>query len=268
MRKLCVSLASSSAWPSPVRTWVAGRQDRTSIDGEQLRLRRSLRRSRADLVELPFLLEEPLRRAAGRRRRASPRRCCLRPRSRTAPTRAAAVRRPSACTPICSPTSMSFLRGSGRVHGDIAGGRPVALLEHDRVEAGLGGVDREADVRRAAELDHVAVVVDQLRFTADTAHRGVDFGQRPHLGEQRLVERRDLDSRLLADVEGGLAGDDGVGALVDRREDRVEGLRDRVGQDIRARDRRHAEHDREAREERSELPGPEGAKGDSSSFDV
>ena len=53
--------------------------------------------------------------------------------------------------------------------------RPGSFLEHERVEASLGGVDREPDVRRAAELDHVAVVVDQLRLSADAAH-GVDHG--------------------------------------------------------------------------------------------
>ena len=93
---------------------------------------------------------------------------------------------------------MSFLRGRGRVDGDVAGGRPVALLEHERVEAGLGGVDREADVRRAAELDHVAVVVDQLRLSADAAHSGVDFWQR------RTSASRDSSNEGISTPESSL----------------------------------------------------------------
>ena len=81
----------------------------------------------------------------------------------------------------CSPTSMSFLDAVDVSTATSLRPGQVALLEHERVEASLGGVDREADVRRAAELDHVAVVVDQLRLSADAAHSGVDFGQRLHL---------------------------------------------------------------------------------------
>jgi hypothetical protein len=140
--------------------------------------------------------------------------------------------------------------------------RPRALLEHEGVEAGEGRIDREADVRCAAELDHLAVAADQLRLACHTADGGVDAGEATHLLEQSLVERRRLDARVLRKVERRLPGDDRVGATVDRREDRVEGVLDRVREHERAGDRGHAEHDREAGQECPQLAAPERAKGD------
>ena len=144
--------------------------------------------------------------------------------------------------------------------GDVAVGRPVALFETMELKrAWAGSIEKPMFGAPPNWITSPSSPIS-CAVAADAAHGGVDFGQRLHLGEQRLVERRDLDTRVLADVEGRIAGDDGVGALVDRREDRVEGLRDRVREDKRARDRRDAEHDREAGEERPELAAPEDSR--------
>ena len=63
-------------------------------------------------------------------------------------------------------------------------------------------------------------------------------------------------SRGRVDADRRLAGDRGVGAAVDVREDRVERVRDRVREHERAAHRRDPEHDRERGQERPELAAP------------
>ena len=65
------------------------------------------------------------------------------------------------------------------------------LDERERVELGLRRVDAEAEVRRAAEDDRLAVLADQLRLAADAADRRLRRPAAPAtVGEQRLGERR------------------------------------------------------------------------------
>jgi hypothetical protein len=120
----------------------------------------------------------------------------------------------------------------------------------------------EAEVRRSAEDDRVAVL-DELRvLRRDSADCVGDVGQRPDLCEERLAEGGFGRSGSVLDVEGRAAGDRRVGPLVDVREDRVERLVDRVGQDERAAHRRDAEHDRDRRQRGAELPGQEAFEGE------
>ena len=70
---------------------------------------------------------------------------------------------------------------------------------------------REAEVRRAAVDDRLAVVADQLRLAVDAALGRGDARDRAHL--RRAATRRSSgagDAALVREVEGRLAGDDGV----------------------------------------------------------
>ena len=69
-------------------------------------------------------------------------------------------------------------------------------------------------------------------------------GSVAHAREQRLGQRRRRDAVVRVAADRALAGDDGVGVLVDLREDGAERGLDRVRQDVRAADHRDAEHDR------------------------
>src|SRR5205085_4964802 len=56
-----------------------------------------------------------------------------------------------------------LLVGSADVDDDLVGrGGPAALLERQRVELGLAGVDAPAEVRRPAVGDLLAVLADEL----------------------------------------------------------------------------------------------------------
>ena len=69
------------------------------------------------------------------------------------------------------------------VDHDLAVLRPDTLDEGEAVERRLRRVDAEAEVRRAAEGDRLAVVADQLGVAADAADRLRDVRQGLHLGE-------------------------------------------------------------------------------------
>ena len=142
----------------------------------------------------------------------------------------------------------------GLVDDDVAAAGPGALHERERVEAGVAVGDAEAEVRRAAVDDRLAVVADQLRLTVDAALGRLDVGQTADLRQERLVEGRCARARAFREVERRLAADHGVGALADVVEDRVERLVDRVGQHERPHDHGDAEHDRERGQHGAELP--------------
>ena len=62
--------------------------------------------------------------------------------------------------------------------------------------------------------------------------------------------------------------DDDVRALANVREDRVEGLVDRVGEDVGAADHRHTEHDRERGQRDPQLPPEQAPQRDANQFSV
>ena len=160
---------------------------------------------------------------------------------------------PSAWTPTVSPISEVLLAGSRLVDHDLARLRPRPLDERQRVERRVALRDAEAEIRRAAVHDHLAVVSDELRLAVDASLRLRDARHGAHLREQRFVEGRRRRARLVGQVERRLAADDGVRALADVREDRVEGLVDRVREDERAADHRDAEHDGDRGQARPQL---------------
>ena len=163
--------------------------------------------------------------------------------------------------------------GPERGHGDhvadlevLAGGRvgidgdllrplgPLARLELERAELRQRRVIAESELGRAFGADGLAVAAEDLGVVGlvrrDRASGRLDLGQRPHLGEQRRGNRRGPALRALDDL---LAGDHRVGLLVRRREDAVERLLDRVGQDERPAHHHDADHDGQGRQQGTHL---------------
>ena len=104
----------------------------------------------------------------------------------------------------------------------------------------------EAEVRRAAVDDRLAVRRRSAALAVDAALGRADVRQRAHL--RRAATRRAAARSSPArsrEVEGRLAGDRRRPSPRGLGEDRVERLVDRVGEHERAADHRDAEHDRE-----------------------
>src|SRR6185312_4287820 len=147
-----------------------------------------------------------------------------------------------------------LVRGGGVDHHLVVG-RPVALRDRQRRELRPRRIHAEAEVRRAAEGDRLAVL-HELRLARHAADRVLHVRKLPHLVEQGLVERRDralVPAHRVRVLHRAAAGDGRVGAAVDRLEDRVERLGDRVGEHEGAAHQRHAEHDRDRGEYRAKL---------------
>ena len=163
--------------------------------------------------------------------------------------------------------------GSERCHGDrvtdceVLRGRrvgvegdllrpfgPLAGLELERAELRQRRVVAESELGCVAGADGLAVAAEDLgpvgRDRRDRATGRLDLGQRPYLREQRLGNGRGPALGALDDL---LAGDHRVGLLIRRAEDAVESLLDRVGEDERAADHRHADHDGQRRQQSADL---------------
>ena len=156
-------------------------------------------------------------------------------------------------------------RGAG-VEDDLArAAGPAAARQTQRVEARLRRIDAETERRAAVAGDHLAVLVDQLRDVGvrveveDLAGGRLDARR---VADAREQLRRDGRATRVRVVGERPAADDGVGLRVRAREDRVERLRDRVGEQEAAADHRDAEHDRERRERGAELPPEEASERD------
>src|SRR5262245_9800363 len=127
---------------------------------------------------------------------------------------------------------------------------PTPTDQGDRIEAALARVDAEAEVGCAAARDGLAVAVDQLDGVEQiAAGRGGHVRQGSDPWEQAGGDGGG-GVRALDDL---LAGDDRIGVAVGGGQSGVERLFDRVGQDIGTTDPRHAEHDRQAGEDRAGL---------------
>ena len=228
------------------------REDRPDLV-EQLRVAHARLRGDRDLVELSLLGEEALRsrQVEARERRAADR--GHRAEFDDARDPQTLSRPVGLRTDLLSELEV-LLAGRRLVDHDLAGAGPVAVDQFQRVEPRIAVRDAEAKVRSAAIHDRLAVVADQLSLAVDARLGGRDAGEGPHLREQRLVERRRLRGVVAGEVEGRATRDDDVRALADVREDRVEGLVDRVGEDVGAADHRHTEHDRERGQRRPQLP--------------
>ena len=159
---------------------------------------------------------------------------------------------PSTCTPIVWPTFRSFLSAVDWSTTSSFGPGQAPCTSVRLLNCGFVGSTENP--RFGAPPN--AIVLPSLTSWGSRSRRRrsrPDVRQRPHLREQRLVERR-LGRSVVADVECRLRRDGGVRVPVDVREDRVERLVDRVGEDERAAHRRDAEDDRDRGQRRAELP--------------
>ena len=158
-----------------------------------------------------------------------------------------------------SPTSRSFLSAvdMSTTTSSASGQAPSTSVR--RVELGLRRVDGEAEVRRAAEDDRLAVLDEAgrsptrrrrsrpRRRAASRTFASSDSSKGGSVVPEPVLERRTATCRVIvASVPS-----------VDVREDRVERLVDRVGEDERAAHHRDAEHDRDRGERGAELPAQE-----------
>ena len=144
--------------------------------------------------------------------------------------------------------------GGALVDHDLAvGRRPLTRGQLHRVEAGLLGIEAEAEGRRAAAGDRLAVAADDLGLVGgaleveDRPGRGGHPGQPADAGGERFGDRH-VAGRFADDA---LAADHGAGPLVGGVEDAIEGARDRVGEDVGAAHHRHAEDDRDRGQDRA-----------------
>ncbi len=226
-------------------------EDRANLRDELVGRDAALRTD-ADLVELPRLVEEALggREIEARERRAAD------GGDRAEPDEARDAKPLDGTLRLHAEllTDLDVLLARRRlVDHDLTGLRPAAGDEGEGVEPGLRRIDAEPEVRRASEDDRLPVLADQLRLAAHAANRGPHVRQRLHLRQQRLVEGRGGGSPTAREIECRLAADHRVRSLVALREDRVEGIRDRVREDVGAAHHRDAEDDRNCRESGTEL---------------
>ena len=241
----------------------ARRQDLLDL-GRELLGRDPGFRLRADLVELADAAEEHLRRRqveAGERRAAEARRAAELDEARRS---SSAAPGPFASTPIVWPTSRSFLPAVALSTTSSPAPGQLAVDERERVElrAASGSTLKP---RCGAPPKAITLPLWPTRFaippTPPTASG--DVGQGAHL--LRAATRSNGGAgraRLVGEVERRLAGDGRVGAAVDLGEDPVEGALDRVGEDVRARHHRDAEHDRDRRQHRPQLAAEEARQRD------
>ena len=160
-----------------------------------------------------------------------------------------------------------LLGGGLLVDDDLVRARPATFDEREWVERRVGIRDREAEVGRASVDDRLAVVADQLRrLGVDGTLRLFHRRQCLHLGEQGLVEGRLRDTAAVGEVELRLPGDHGIRAGTDVVEDALERLVDRVGEHVGATDHGDAEHDRQSRQRRPQLPAEQAADGEASHY--
>ena len=124
----------------------------------------------------------------------------------------------------------------------------------------LRAVDPEPERRVAVRLDRLAVAADQVRVRRvavqvdQRAGGRSDAGHSPDPLEHGLRDGRVAAVRVVDELP---AAHDRVGVAVGAGEDRVERLRDRVGQDEAAADHRDAEHDRQRRQDGADAAGEE-----------
>ena len=203
-----VSFASSAACSAPVRTCVAGGQDRADLGDELLRARRRLRRRPGSRRACPPCANSCC--AVGRSKPASvaPPIVATEPNLTMPGDLATARPGPRPATPIVSPTVKSFFAAVDSSITTSSGPGPGALDEGERVERrAASGSTLKPRFGRAAEDDRLAVLADQLRLAVDAADRGRDARQRLDL--RRAATRRTAapSCRAVGEVERRLAGD-------------------------------------------------------------
>ena len=200
-----VCFASSRAWAVPEPHLCSRRQDRAHLLQDLLRRDGRLRSDR-DLIDPPLLVEQTSARLASRSPQASRRRAAR-------PSRTGRSRRSAASEPglqpgrrSCRPTAKCFFFATFVSITISLPCRPGARDELQRIERRVAVLDAEAEVGRAAEDDRLVLAVDELRrFALHAAVSERDVGKRPHLGDDRLRDRRRKGALSLGDVERRLA---------------------------------------------------------------
>ena len=134
-----------------------------------------------------------------------------------------------------------------------SGGLPIRDLEAVQL-LGVDPVSAQGGRAHLRVADGIAVLVDELRVAAD-----VGFGDVDAVNVRHRVEERGVDPPALFDLlrvsNAAFGAHDGVGVLVDVREQVIEGLLDGVGQHERPRHEGHAQHDSEGGRQETELVG-------------
>ena len=157
-------------------------------------------------------------------------------------------------TPIVSPTSKCFVFAVFASIAISCGAlRPAAGGQDERVEPLVAlRVDAEREARRAACARDAPCCSRPTSFASSEMPPSATAtpGSPRTFCEQRLGQRRRRDALVRVAADRALAGDHGVGVLVDLGEDGAERGLDRVGEDVGAADHRDAEHDRDRRQQR------------------
>src|SRR6266508_6063685 len=126
--------------------------------------------------------------------------------------------------------------------------------ERQRVEALVSpSIDAKGEGRCATAGDDLAVSTEEVDLVRDLSCGCIYLWKLPHLRKHRRGKSGCLLCVAVGVLECDLAGDNGVGVFVRLVDDRREGSRDRVREDICAADHRDAEHDRKRRQNRAEL---------------
>ena len=137
------------------------------------------------------------------------------------------------------------------VHDDVVGRRRRRALDEPELGDLLVGVEGEAERGRPAGRDRLAVGRDVLGVAGDRAVGRLHARDGLHRGDERLGDG--VARRGAAAAELGHAAHLEVDVLVDVPEERVERVVQRVGEDERPGDERHAEHDGQRGQRQAEL---------------
>ena len=250
------SMSFCASWVSwtPVRTCVFCGQDRLDLLDELLGRDAFVRRDR-DGVELSFLVEQPLglgeredgergaaeRFLTGELRRSGDRELLHRPLADDADR-------------VADRVSL-FLRGGGVDHDLAVGVGPGPGRELVGMNGSSGSTPKASVGGPPPPTMSPSLSVSWAESSMLPAAMATPG--RSRTWPSRLVEDGGGITPSSSLAEGRLAGDHGVGVRVDRREDVVESLVDRVGEDVGAADHRDAEDDRERGQRRAELAAGE-----------
>ena len=247
LRKPLVSLVACCACACAGSHLRGGRQQRADLACTSCAGRGAGLRGDVDLVELALLVEEPLRgrEVEDRHRRAAER--------RDAADLDDAGDAESLLRAACDDADRLadrevLLAGGVGVDRDLVRRRPASApaVELERVEPLVaGGSTLKASAGAPPPEITLPSRPTSWAQSRDTALRRGDARQAPHPRRAATAGTTAAAAPLLRAPDRALAGDHGVGVLVDLGEDRAERGLDRVREHVGAAHHRDAEHDRD-----------------------